>query len=132
MEAQGIQLPFDAGDVVENLRRERYTAHFRQEGRLFNEFLRKAYYFIRPLMGVPVRRHLQKMRLRGWDGINFPDWPVDATVERIHQKLLSLSLQAQGVKKIPFIWFWPEGLSSCAIMTHDVEDSAGKDFCAEG
>jgi hypothetical protein len=129
MEEQGIQIPFEAGDVVENLRRERYTAHFRQDGRLFNELLRKAYYLIRPLMGVPVRRHLQKMRLRGWDAINFPDWPVDATVERVHQKLLSLSLQAQRAEKIPFIWFWPEGFSSCAIMTHDVEDSAGKDFC---
>ena len=24
--------------------------------------------FIRPLLGVPVRRHIQKMHLRGWDG----------------------------------------------------------------
>ena len=130
MEGQEIQLPFDAGDVVENLRRERYAAHFRQEGRVFNELLRKAYYLVRPLLGVSVRRHLQKMRLRGWDAISFPDWPVDTTVERIHQMLLALSLKAQGMQKIPFIWFWPEGFSSCAIMTHDVEDPSGKSFCA--
>ena len=129
MEARGIQLPFDAGEVVENLRRERYTAHFRQEGRVLNELLRRAYYVIRPLLSVSVRRHLQKMYLRGWEDINFPDWPVDATVERIHQKFLSLSLKAQGVEKIPFIWFWPEGFSSCAILTHDVEDPSGRDFC---
>ena len=127
----GIELPFDAGEVVENLRRERYTAHFRQEGRALNECLRKVYYFVRPLLGVPVRRHLQKMHLRGWKDIPFPNWPVDATVERIHQKLLALSLKAQGITEIPFVWFWPEGLSSCAILTHDVEDPAGKDFCAE-
>ena len=127
--SQGIRLPFDPGEVVENLRRERYAAHFRQEGQVFNELLRKGYYLIRPFLGVPVRRHLQRMRLRGWDSISFPDWPVDATVERIHQKLLALSLEAQGVEKIPFIWFWPEGFSSCAIMTHDVEDISGKDFC---
>jgi hypothetical protein len=129
MEGEGIQLPFDACEVVENLRRERYTAHFRQEGRVLNELLRKAYYVIRPLLGVSVRRHLQKMYLRGWEDINFPDWPVDATVERIHQKLLALSLKAQGVEKIPFIWFWPEGFSSCAILTHDVEGQSGRDFC---
>jgi hypothetical protein len=127
---QGIQLPFDAGEVVENLRHERYTAHFRQEGQVLNELLRKAYYLVRPLLGVPVRRHLQKMHLRGWDSISFPNWPVDATVERIHQKLLSLSLEARGVETIPFIWFWPKGFSSCAIMTHDVEDLPGRDFCS--
>jgi len=129
MEGQEVQLPFDAGEVVENLRRERYTAHFRQEGRILNELLRKAYYVIRPLLGVSVRRHLQKIHLRGWEDINFPAWPVDATVERIHRKLLAMSLKAQGVEKIPFIWFWPEGFSSCAILTHDVEDPSGRDFC---
>ena len=130
MEGQGIRLPFDAGELVENLRRERYTAHFREEGRLLNELLRKAYYLIRPLLSVSVRRQLQKMKLRGWEDISFPSWPVDATVERIHQKLLALSLKAQGLEKVPFIWFWPEGFSSCAIMTHDIEDPSGKDFCA--
>ena len=100
-----------------------------KKARLFNEVLRKVDHFIRPILGVPVRRHFQKMRLRGWDEISFPDWPVDTTVERIHQKLLALSLRAQGLERIPFIWFWPEGFSSCAILTHDVEDRTGKNFC---
>ena len=129
LDAQGIALPFDAGMLVENLCRERYTAHFRQEGRVLNEILRKAYYLIRPLLGVSARRQIQKMRGRGWHKISFPDWPVDTTLERIHQKLLALSLKAQGFEKIPFIWFWPDGFSSCAIMTHDVEGERGRDFC---
>ena len=124
-----IQLPFDVEEVIENLRRERYTAHFREEGQVLNKILRKTYYFIRPLLGSSVRRVLQKIYLRGWDRIPFPAWPVDTTVHRIHQKLLALSLRAQGLEKIPFIWFWPEGFSSCAIMTHDVESERGKDFC---
>jgi hypothetical protein len=111
------------------LRRERYTAHFREEGQVLNKILRKTYYFIRPLLGSSVRKVLQKIYLRGWDRIPFPAWPVDTTVHRIHQKLLALSLRAQGLEKIPFIWFWPEGFSSCAIMTHDVESERGKDFC---
>jgi hypothetical protein len=40
-----------------------------------------------------------------------------------------LALKAAGQKRIPFIWFWPEGHSACAIMTHDVETAAGRDFC---
>jgi hypothetical protein len=31
---------------------------------------------------------------------------------------------------MPFIWFWPDGFSSCAIMTHDVETAVGRDFCS--
>jgi hypothetical protein len=56
---------------------------------------------------------------------------VDTTVERFHQKLLARSLKAQGLERIPFIWFWPDGFSSCAIMTHDVEEEAGRDFCTQ-
>ncbi|MGH9357348.1 MAG: hypothetical protein ACRD10_14570, partial [Terriglobia bacterium] len=126
---RGIQLPFDASEVVENLRRERYTERFREEGRVFNDVLRKAYYFLRPFMGVSARRRLQRMRLRGWKGISFPVWPVDTTVERLHQKLLALAMRAQGLERAPFIWFWPEGFRSCAMLTHDVESASGKDFC---
>ena len=31
-QGSGVQLPFNAAEVVENLRRERYAAHFREEG----------------------------------------------------------------------------------------------------
>ena len=125
-----IDLPFSVDEVVENLRRERYTAHFREEGRVFNEILRKTYYFVRPLLGVSVRRQLQKIYLRGWDKIPFPSWPVDDTVDRVHRKLLALLLKSQGLDRTPFIWFWPRGYTSCAIVTHDVEDKRGKDFCS--
>jgi len=126
-----VELSFDPSEVISNLRCERYSAHFRQEGRIVNEVLRKAYYVVRPYLGVSARRYLQKMHLRGWNEIAFPAWPVDTTVDRIHQKLLALQLKAQGLQRIPFIWFWPDGFSSCAIMTHDVESEAGRDFCPE-
>jgi hypothetical protein len=130
LEPGRIDLPFRIDEVIENLRRERYTAHFREEGRVLNEVLRKTYYFVRPLLGVSVRRQLQKVYLRGWDKIPFPAWPVDDTVDRVHRKLLALLLKAQGLDRTPFIWFWPRGYTSCAIVTHDVEDRLGRDFCA--
>jgi hypothetical protein len=43
---------------------------------------------------------------------------------------LLLSIKSSGAERIPFIWFWPDGASSAAIMTHDVEEVAGRDFCA--
>ena len=47
------------------------------------------------------------------------------------EKLMSLSMQAHQRTEIPFIWFWPDGKSSCAIMTHDVETIAGLEFAGE-
>ncbi len=131
IEAHGVRLQFDAGEVIENLRRERYSAHFREAGSALNAILRKVYYLLRPYASVATRRHFQKAYLSGWEKIRFPSWPVDSTVDRIHQKLLALTMRAQGLNKVPFIWFWPDGFSSCAIITHDVEGPRGRDFCGQ-
>ena len=38
-------------------------------------------------------------------------------------------MKSQDISKFPFVWFWPDGARSCAIMTHDVETSCGVNFC---
>jgi hypothetical protein len=124
-------LPFDPEEVAENLQRERYSAHFRDSDRLSNVLLRRLYYLLRPLLSVPVRKHLQKAHLRNWDKIPFPAWPVDFSVDRLHRKRLALAMKARGVDRVPFIWFWPDNFTGCAIITHDVEAPGGRDFCAE-
>ena len=45
--------------------------------------------------------------------------------------MMVLGLKSKGLESIPFIWFWPEGASASAIMTHDVEHEPGKDFCQQ-
>jgi len=121
-----IRLPFDLSEVVDNLHREAYVEEWRH-GALSG--LSKPYYLIRPLLPVGVRRHLQKLYLKGWDKLSFPRWPVDCSIENLMEHLLVLTLQTTGVDRIPFIWFWPEGHTGCAIMTHDVETEIGRDFC---
>jgi len=125
-------LPFDPQEVVDNLRRERYATKQseKEQGLSFKSVARSTYYLLRPLMPVSFRRHLQKLSLRGWDEIPFPSWPVDTSVECIHEKLIALSLRTEAATNVPFIWFWPDGYSSASIMTHDVETQAGRDFCA--
>ncbi len=86
---------------------------------------------MRPGLPVAVRKYFQKLYFRGWDRIPFPHWPVDRAVENIFEQLLVLSMKARKVKKVPFIWFWPDGDRSCVIMTHDVETTAGRDFCPQ-
>lgn len=128
-----VLLPFDPVQVVANLRHERYVnpvAPSRAANRM-NRLVRKLYYIARPLMPVSVRKHLQRRYLRGWQSIPFPVWPVDSSVDTLHERLLALSMQARGVTRLPFIWFWPEGAPSCTAVTHDVETAAGLDFCAQ-
>lgn len=121
-----VHLPFSLGEVVDNLQREVYVEEWRQ-GNL--SILSKPYYFIRPLLSVGVRRHLQKFYLQDWNKLSFPRWPVDCTIDNLMEQLLLLILQATGADKIPFIWFWPDQYKGCALMTHDVETEVGRKFC---
>jgi hypothetical protein len=123
-----VHLSFDPSQVVDNLRCEKYVADWRHEPPL--SALAWIYYFIRPILSVAIRKHLQKVHLRGWDKLSFPRWPVDRSVDTLLQQLLLLSIRSSGAEQIPFIWFWPDGAPSCAIMTHDVETQAGRDACA--
>jgi hypothetical protein len=129
IEASSCFLPFDPTDVANNLRYERYIDRVRKPG--WQRLTRKIYYALRPVFPVSVRRHLQRAWLKGWDKKPFPRWPVDSTVDQMFERLMRLALQASSQERIPFIWFWPEGKSSCAIMTHDVETAAGLEFSDE-
>jgi hypothetical protein len=126
-----VQLPFDLAEVVTNLRQERYqlspSGWFEASG--VNSAARSIYYFLRPLLTLGVRKHLQRLRLRGWEKIAFPAWPVDESVDRIMRATMALLLRRAGVTEIPFIWFWPKGATGCAMMTHDVEGPTGAEFC---
>src|ERR1035437_744085 len=123
-----LVLPFDPNEIIDNLRLERYPSG--QFGEYENA-LKSAYYRLRPLTNRTVRKYIQRFRAANWKKTRFPHWPVDTTVENICEKLLLLSLQANRVERIPFIWFWPDGARGCVSMTHDVETVAGRDFCAE-
>ena len=122
-------LPFDVTQVVDNLRLELYSKNSLQDESPFSSMLNEIYYRVRPLLPGGVRRLLQKARLSNWKTLKFPRWPVDRSVDLLFEQLLLLSLKSQNLKQIPFIWFWPDGASSCAIMTHDVETKLGRDFC---
>ncbi len=120
-------LPFDLTRVIDNLRYERYV---NQSGQwwLESQWIKNIYYLLRPLLPLSIRKHVQQIALSGWDTIPFPRWPVERSVDVLFEKLLVLAMHALHLDRIPFIWFWPEGHTACAIVTHDVETSAGRDF----
>ncbi len=130
---KGLLLPFDLGATIKNLRAELYlqAADLHKRRLTSNPVVRTLYYrYLRPVMGVTVRKHLQRVHLSDWEKIPFPHWPVDFTVETILERIMALSLKHSGQKRIPFIWFWPDGAPGCAMMTHDVEAPPGRDFCS--
>jgi hypothetical protein len=119
-------LPFDPAEVLENLRCELYTTPSR--GFRVESGLARLYYLLRPIIPFGVRSYLKQVYLNDWEKLPFPRWPVDCSVDSLLQQLLLLSVKASPAGRIPFIWFWPEGASSCALMTHDVETKAGQQF----
>ncbi|MGA2569842.1 MAG: hypothetical protein ABSF23_04930 [Terracidiphilus sp.] len=126
-----IFLPFNPDEVALNLRRERYSSHFNEPVSPSQALVRRIYYVLRPLMAVPIRKHLQRINLRDWNKIPFPRWPVDSTIDKLHRRLLALAMKNAGVETIPFIWFWPDDYRACIIITHDVEETEGRDFCGQ-
>lgn len=125
-------IPFDAREIADNLRCEKYaaaTSYYRTT--FLDSVLKQIYYSFRPLMPAPLRKHLQKAWMMNGSKLQFPAWPIDCTVDRLFEQLLLLRLKSSNVGTIPFIWFWPNGAPSCAIMSHDVETKSGRDFCAK-
>lgn len=125
--------PFDLQETVENLRFERYAScdagpGWRRTGR---RLLQGGYYLLRPLLPVSVRKHAQRVALRGWRNLRSPRWPVDTSVEGILSWALRGLMQVGGVTEVPFVWYWPEGYKGCTILTHDIETWAGRDFSEE-
>ena len=85
-----VYLPFDPSQIVDNLRREVYVGDWRQGA---SSALARAYYFLRPVLSVGVRRHLQRFHLRGWEKLSFPRWPVDFSVDNVFEQLMLSSLR---------------------------------------
>jgi hypothetical protein len=121
-----IYLPFDLGEVLDNLRFELYTGDWR--GGPTKSLLARIYYLLRPLLPFGVRSRLKKLHLRDWAELPFPQWPVDCSVDSLLHQLLLLSVKTNRNRRIPFIWFWPDGAPGCGIMTHDVETKLGQMF----
>lgn len=132
-EKSGIHLPFDPDQVIENIRLERYVKSLASwpQTILSSTWSRDSYYLIRDLLPTVMRRQAQRAYFANWESRTFPAWPVDTTVDSLSQSLLKLAMESHAMRKVPFIWFWPDGAQSCLILTHDVETKAGRDFSSQ-
>jgi len=122
------QLLSKAEEAIQGLRHEGYGSN--RDNHVLRSPIARVYYFFRPFLPRVIRQYFQRIYLSDWDTLAIPRWPVDTTVDDLLAQLLLGVIRSElGPKRIPFIWFWPEGASSCAIMTHDVETQAGLRHC---
>src|SRR5439155_26616601 len=106
--------------VVGNFNYERYARQpLNAPRRVARQPARYLYYILRPSLPTASKLLLQKWYLKGWHRLPFPHWPVDHTVDILMRRVLHLCLTSGKASEIPFIWFWPNGSSACAVMTHD-------------
>ena len=131
LKSLGARLPRDPDAVVEFLRMEKYQNQVGGSATApgSGSLVRRAYYWVRPVLPVSLRKHMQRMALRGWQDIPFPRWPMETAVEDMEDAVWAELLRVTGSERLPFIWYWPEGRRMAAILTHDVETAAGRDFC---
>lgn len=124
-----IFLPFDPDDTIDSFHREKYPLHRHGAlGLVSSELWGRVYYSFRPLLPDVLRRMLQRVYLSDWRSLPFPSWPVDFSADLLIEKLLIVAMKAQQIERVPFVWFWPDGASAAAMMTHDVETASGRQF----
>ena len=125
-----LRSSFDASTILDNLRLERYLTGGQtgMNAVLSSDVIQQLYYQFRSMLPDSLRKRLQRLYFRNWNELPFPNWPVDTSVEKILERLLLQSMKLRKLDSIPFIWFWPDGASASAIVTHDVETSAGVSF----
>ena len=123
------QLLNETEEAIQGLRYERYVSD--KDNHMLRSRTADIYYFFRPILPRAIRKYFQRAYLSRWKTLMVPQWPVDTSVDDLLAKLLLGMLRSKlAPKRIPFIWFWPDGASSCAIMTHDVETQTGLKHCS--
>lgn len=85
----------------------------------------RAYYGLKPLLPRPLQLALRRLYAQRQAQRKFPQWPIEPLlVQHLHAELRD-ELRRSGATRLPIVNFWPQGHRFAAILTHDVEGSAG-------
>lgn len=122
----GTVLPFDPDDALLMCRSEAYhrVAGERRHG--LRSLARRAYYLARPLLPrrlqIALRRRFARVQARA----TFPRWPVEASAHELARFVLARAV-AIADEPLPLLAPWPDGRRWALVLTHDVEQAAGRD-----
>ncbi|MGB0383302.1 MAG: hypothetical protein ACPGWR_00635 [Ardenticatenaceae bacterium] len=120
-----LYVPFDIQEAIDSFQLERYIQSSSNVA-LFG-LARRLYYLLRPLIPRPIQIKFRQLISPLQDKRDFPEWPIDMSLDKFHRLLLRLILQVSQISRVPFIWFWPDGYANAVVLTHDVETQVGHD-----
>ena len=115
-----VRLPFDLSEVVTNLRQERY----RQRPNTYLERITAASGVAKPLLLSPAAPAGRRAEASPEDS---PErlgahrvsrgGPSTSPSRRSCERVMALLLKQGGPRRVPFIWFWPDGATQ--LRHHD-------------
>ena len=85
----------------------------------------QAYYRIKNLIPAPVRHRLNSAAIKMRAKREFPRWPCESALIDYWRDWLRMSLHSLKKTDAWHIGFWPDGMKSCIVLTHDVEGPLG-------
>src|SRR5277367_1248730 len=85
----------------------------------------QAYYRIKNLIPAAVRHRLNSAAIRMRAKREFPRWPCESALIDYWLDWLRMSLHSLRKTDAWHIGFWPDGMKSCIVLTHDVEGPLG-------
>ena len=126
------KLPHDwAGPLASAIGESRAVAEYY----LFEEYLARedrqppprmqAYYRVKRLIPAAVRHRLNSAAIKMRGRREFPRWPCESALIDYWRDWLRFSLRTMNASDGWHIGFWPGGMNSCVVLTHDVEGPIG-------
>jgi hypothetical protein len=91
-------------------------------------FLKRAYYLVKPLVPRIFTRQLRWLYSRG--AKTQDNWPVDRHYVDFLWEVLRQILMLSDEKKLTIRYFWPDYSRFALILTHDVETTEGQEYVA--
>jgi peptidoglycan/xylan/chitin deacetylase (PgdA/CDA1 family) len=85
----------------------------------------QAYYRIKSLIPAAVRHRLNSAAIKMRGKPDFPRWPCESALIDYWRDWLRMSLHTLKQTDAWHIGFWPDGMKSCIVLTHDVEGPLG-------
>lgn len=125
-----VFVPFDFDDAYRAYLTESWASAAAQH-RLSERQL-QLYYRLKHLL--PRRFWLAARRAyirRAGSRSEFPDWPLDRSVENLLRFYAYCLLVRTGRAEAQFAWFWPDAFRAAVILTHDVESAEGLKLALE-
>jgi peptidoglycan/xylan/chitin deacetylase (PgdA/CDA1 family) len=122
---------FDLDDAIACFQFEHYVSGDGGPTASDEKTLRSFYYRLKPFLPRTAQLSLQRVNARRrLRDVVFPRWPADDTLNALFQAGLAAHMRQAEVEALPFLGFWPNGMTWAWSLTHDVDTLVGQRHAA--